>query len=272
MDFIFQNTVSFDISFHVWTVLILLFWCFIGEIGVTIPYVLESFWLLIGYNVGTGVLSPGYIIVLWIAAQTGRQSGALALYRIARFGMPAVEKLFHKIRLDKFFDKLKARAGKVGNTSLLSPLSVAFARMVGMRLPMMLVCAGKKQPGTLALGVLLSSIVWDALYLSLGAFFGTTLEIGQGYMLLISLGCISVIYLAVYAIKKLISRFRKPVEAVPCPEATQTASLPIPVREERSLQPARKPVNRVFALALRMSTTLVVLPAVIFNCLGKVFR
>jgi hypothetical protein len=147
-----------------------------------------------------------------------------------------------------------------------------FDLMAELGAPMMLVCAGKKQPGTLALGVLLSSIVWDALYLSLGAFFGTTLEIGQGYMLLISLGCISVIYLAVYAIRKLISRFRKPVEAVPYPEATQTESLPIPVKEERSLQPARKPVNRVFALALRMSTTLVILPAVIFNCLGKVFR
>lgn len=271
MDFIFQNAVSFTASFDTWTVLILLFWCFIGEAGVTIPYALESFWLLIGYNVGAGVLPPGYIIVLWIAAQIGRQAGTFVLYRIARFGTPAVEKFFHKIRLDRLFNRLKARAGSVGNTQLLSPLTVAFARMVGMRLPVMMVCAGKKKPGTLALGVVLSSIVWDALYISLGAIFGSTVEIPAVYMLMISLGCISVMYLITFAIRKLISRLRKPaaVAAVTgCPPEAQVAKPAPPMKEERGLKPARAKLS----LALKLMAALSLIPVIMFNRPGKKLR
>ena len=84
-----------------------------------------------------------------------------------------------------------------------------------MRIPMMLVMAAKKKPGMLALGVLLSSIVWDALYISAGAIFGATTDIAPGYMLLISLGCISLIYLLTWAVKRLIRFFRQRVNRQP---------------------------------------------------------
>jgi hypothetical protein len=207
----FQNIISFTGTPDVWTVFLLLLWCLIGEAGVLIPYVLESFWLLVGFNAGAGILSPWFIIVLWLAAQTGRQAGSLGLYRIARLGIPPLERFFQKIHLDKYFNKIKQRTGAVNRVNFASPFSVAFGRMVGMRIPMMLVMAGKKRPGILALGVLFSSIAWDALYISLGSIFGATVDIGQGYMLLVSLGCIGLMYLATFGIKRLIKHFRRPI-------------------------------------------------------------
>jgi len=221
MDSFFSNIISFTGSPDAWTVFLLLAWCFIGEVGIAIPYALESFWLLVGFSLGAGELPAGFLLALWVAAQAGRQAGSLGLYRIARFGVPALEKFFHNIRLGKLFAKVKSRTGAAQRFNLASPFSVAFGRMVGMRIPMMLVMAGKKRPGTLALGVLLSSLVWDALYISLGAIFGATVDIGQGYMLLISLGCIAVIYLITYGVKRLVKRFRR--TAVPVPVAATDA-------------------------------------------------
>ena len=50
--------------------------CAIGEFGISVPYVLESVWLLVGYQLGAGVLSPLEMVGLWLAAQCGRQAGS----------------------------------------------------------------------------------------------------------------------------------------------------------------------------------------------------
>jgi hypothetical protein len=211
----FNGIISFTGNPDGWTIFLLFAWCLIGELGICIPYVLESFWLLVGFNIGAGVLSPWLLIALWLAAQTGRQAGSLGLYRIARFGVPALEKFFHMVHLDKYFNKIKSRTNTAGRFNLASPFSVAFGRMVGMRIPMMLLMAGKKRPRTLALGVLLSSIVWDSLYISLGAIFGVTVNIKPVYMLLISFACIGCIYLLMWAVKKLVKRLHRTAAPVP---------------------------------------------------------
>jgi len=205
----FHKIVSFTATYDPLTALLLLAWCLVGEIGWTIPYVLESFWLLVGFNAGAGLISPWYIIMLWIAAQIGRQIGNIGLYFIARLGVPVLAEFFHKIHLDRFFNKIKLRTGAAQRIDIASPFSVACGRMVGMRIPCLLVMAAKKKPGMLALGVVLQSLVWDALYISLGAIFGATVKIEPVYMLLISLGCITMMYIITYFIKKLVNQFRK---------------------------------------------------------------
>lgn len=224
MEAIFHDLVSFTTSFDTWTVLLLLFWCFIGEIGIVVPYVLESFWLLIGFNLGNGALNPGYFFVLWIAAVTGRMAGSLALYRIACFGMPWLEKLFHKVHLDKVFARIKSKSNAAGKINLVSPFTVAFGRMFAMRVPMVMVCAAKRKWTTLAAGVVISSLIWDTLYVSLGAIFGATIDINQGYLLLISLGTIGLIYLITHLVKKLYRRIR-PVRR----PVTTAIGFPMPV-------------------------------------------
>jgi membrane-associated protein len=169
---ILQHIVSFTSTLDPRMAALLFIICAVGEVGVSVPYVLESIWLLAGYNVGSGVLSPLHLAGLWLAAQCGRQIGAIGLYRIARFGMPSLVRFYHKLHLDRFFNRIISKSGAISRLNLSSPFSVAYGRMFGMRIPMVMVLAVKKRPGMLALGVLLSSIIWDTAYISLGAILG----------------------------------------------------------------------------------------------------
>jgi membrane protein DedA with SNARE-associated domain len=206
-----QHIVSFTATLDPRMAILLFLLCAIGEVGLAIPYILESIWLLVGFNIGAGEISPWHVVILWLSAQAGRQVGNMGLYYIARLGMPALTGFYHKIHLDRVFKTLMARAGAVNRVNLESPFSVAFGRMIGMRIPMLLVMAAKKRPGMLALGVLLSSIIWDVLYMAIGAIFGSTMEISPGYMLLISLGGLTAIYLITFTIRYLVKRKRKPL-------------------------------------------------------------
>jgi membrane protein DedA with SNARE-associated domain len=208
-----QQIVSFTATLDPRMAILLFLLCAIGEVGLAIPYILESIWLLVGFNIGAGEISPWHVIILWLSAQAGRQVGTIGLYYIARLGMPALNGFYHKIRLDGVFKMLMARAGAVNRINLASPFSVAFGRMIGMRIPMLLIMAAKKRLGMLSFGVLLSSIIWDALYMAIGAIFGSTVDIEPGYMLLISVGGLTVIYLATFTIRMLVKRKRKPAQA-----------------------------------------------------------
>jgi membrane protein DedA with SNARE-associated domain len=66
----------------------------------------------------------------------------------------------------------------------------------------------------LSLGVLLSSIVWDAIYISLGIIFGTTVAIKPAYMFLAALAGVTVIYLVTFIVRMLIRRARPVNNAV----------------------------------------------------------
>jgi membrane-associated protein len=205
----FQNLVSLTSAFDPRVAISLFVLCAIGEIGISIPYVLESVWLLTGFHVGNGVLSPLDMVWMWLAAQAGRQVGSMGLYRIARFGMPSLVSFYHKLHLDPIFKRLMSRSNAVSRVNLASPFSVAFGRFFGMRIPMVLVMATKRRPAMLSLGVLLSSIIWDALYISLGAIFGSTIPIKPIYMLLICLATLTVIYLLTFLVRMIIRRHRQ---------------------------------------------------------------
>jgi membrane protein DedA with SNARE-associated domain len=210
-----QQIVSFTATLDPRMAILLFLLCAIGEIGLGIPYVLESIWLLVGFNIGAGEISPWHVIILWLAAQAGRQVGNIGLYYIARLGMPALTGFYHKIHMDRIFKRLMARSGAVSRINIASPFSVAFGRLIGMRIPMLLVMAAKKRLGMLSLGVLLSSIIWDVLYIAIGAIFGSTLDIEPGYMLLFSIVGLTAIYLITFTIRILVQRKRKPARPAP---------------------------------------------------------
>lgn len=203
---ILQNIVSFTSTMDPRMAALLFVICAVGEVGVSVPYVLESIWLLAGYNAGNGILSPLQLTGLWLAAQCGRQVGAMGLYLIARFGMPSLVKFYHKLRLDGFFNRIISKSGAISHINLSSPFSVAYGRMIGMRIPMLMVMAVKKRPGMLSVGVLLSSVIWDAAYISLGVILGSTVTIKPIYMLLFSVAGLTVVYLVTIVVRILIRR------------------------------------------------------------------
>jgi len=213
-----QSIVDFTATLDPRMALLFFVICCLGEIGISIIFLLEFLWVNVGINVGTGKMPPWQLLGLWLCAQAGRQLGSMILYRIARFGMPALTRFYHKIRLDLFFNKIIARSGPISRINITSPFSVAFARLIGGRFPMLIVMAAKKRFRMLALGVLLSSIIFDGLYICVGAIFGMTIEdikkFNPIYTVLITLGVLAVIYLTTFTIRYFIKRRRQASQSV----------------------------------------------------------
>ncbi|MGD0779998.1 MAG: hypothetical protein ABR954_04350 [Dehalococcoidales bacterium] len=205
-----QSIVDFTATLDPRMALLLLVICTIGEAGLTIPLLLEFLWLNVGINLGNGQLSFWHMLGLWCSAQVGRQIGAIVLYRVGRFGMPALTAFYHKIHLDRLFDRLMSKAGAVKNINLTSPFSIAFARLVGMRIPMTLVLAAKKKPWMLAAGVTIASVIFDGLFIFIGSVFGMTIEdikhFNPLYTVGITLSILAVIYLVNFIVRFIIKR------------------------------------------------------------------
>jgi membrane-associated protein len=177
--------------------------CAIGEFGISIPYVLESLWLLVGYHLGGGVLSPFHLVGLWLAAKCGRQAGSVALYHVARFGSIPLIRFYHNKRISRFIPKVMVNSGMLNRINLASPFSVGLGRLFGLRIPLTLTLGVKKSLTTLSMGVLLSSSVWDAIYISLGIAVGTTAVIKAVYMPFYSLAGLTLIYLITFIVRHL---------------------------------------------------------------------
>lgn len=184
--------------------------CAIGEFGLSIPYLLESVWLLVGYHFGGGILSPFNMVGLWLAAQCGRQAGSVALYHVARFGTIPLARFYHKWHGSRLLSKVAANTKVLNGINLLSPFSVALGRLCWLRIPLTLTLALKKSLKTLSLGVLLSSLVWDAIYISLGSIVGATATLKPVHMVLASLAGLTLIYLTTFIVRRFVGH-RQPV-------------------------------------------------------------
>ena len=214
LDAILQNIANLTATFNFQLAIPLLLISLIGEIWVSVPLLLELTWLNVGINLGRGVLSPWGMLAFFAASQIGRQAGALVLYRIAMFGLPALNKFYHKIRLDVLFNKFQSKTGNaIDRVNFASPFSIAFARLMAMRIPIAIVLAAKKRPGMLSLGVFISSVIFDGIYISIGAILGRVIDIGP-YMFLLSLGILAVIYLVTFLVRMLMKRRKKALQPV----------------------------------------------------------
>jgi membrane-associated protein len=221
---ILQHVVAITATLDPRMALFLFVICAIGEFHISIPYVLESIWLLAGYQLGSGVLSPLHLVGLWLAAQLGRQVGAILLYRVGRFGTPSLVRLYEKLHLARLFAKITPKSGTSKNINIFSPFSVAYGRLFGMRIPVTLALAVKRKPRLLVLGVLLSSLAWDTVYISLGLIFGSTLAFKPVYMFLASLAGLTIIYVVTYTVRRLLNRFRAAREPISDPHTNIIAS------------------------------------------------
>lgn len=191
------------------TAAVLFFICAIGEFGISIPYVLETIWLLVGYHlvphIGSEVLSPPHLVGLWLAAQCGRQVGALALYHTGRFGSTSLLRFYNNSRVSRFFSRV-AKSRVLKRIDLSSPFSVAFGRLFWMRIPLSLTLGVMKKLKTLSMGVLISSLIWDAVYISVGLIVGATAQIKPLQMFIYSLAGLTLIYLITFLVRRLIRR------------------------------------------------------------------
>jgi membrane-associated protein len=187
--------------FNIKVAAVLFLCCMIGEFGFSLPYLLESIWLLAGYQLGRGVLSPWDLALFWLTAQAGRQAGAVALFYVSRLGTTKLIKLYKKYLEPKLSGKTKLPGFVERRINDLSPFSVALGRLFGLRIPITFTLGVKKKLPQLMAGVLLSSIVWDAIYLILGRIVGATVAIKPLNMFFYSIAGLTVLYLTVLAFR-----------------------------------------------------------------------
>ena len=147
--------------------------CLISEgLGLTIPYLLETTWLITGYQVSRGTSSFSYLLILLLMSQSGRQLGSLLFFYLSRFTAGPLMKLTRFMRLKRVVNRSPDLFRKV---NLLSPFSVAIGRLLGLRIPITIILGANRKLRVLMLGILLSSIAFDGTYLLLGSIVGTSI-------------------------------------------------------------------------------------------------
>ena len=208
---IFSPLLTLTSSFSLRTALLLFLLCSIGEATISVPYILESVWLLVGYHFGAGTLSPLGLLGLWLAVVTGRETGALVIYRVLRFGAGPLGRLYNRLRRSHFWPKGAFDRKLSDRISAISAFSGAYARLVGLSFPLVLAIAHQRRPLTLVKAVALSSVVWDGLYIMVGATVGTKGLLSPEQMLVASILGLTALY-AVILVSRRLFRRRQPVE------------------------------------------------------------
>jgi membrane protein DedA with SNARE-associated domain len=208
LEALFQQAFNLAGTFSPTLVVFLFIICFIGEFGICIPYLLETIWLLSGYNFGTGVIPLIDLLLLWLVAQVGRQAGGFTLSYLGRFGSMPIIKFYNKHFEASVSEKLAEDNSTTVNffrrINFLSPFSVALGRLVWLRIPITLILGAKRQLKTLSLGVLLSSLVWDGIYISLGIVVGANVVLEPFQMILYSLAGLTLLYVTNFAVRRLL--------------------------------------------------------------------
>jgi membrane protein DedA with SNARE-associated domain len=214
MSVLLSQALEITSTFNFKIAIILFLLCSIGEIGFALPYVLETIWLLAGYQLGTHTLFPVDLLKIWLVAQAGRQTGSLVLYYSGRLGMRPLTRLYKRYIEPNLPKRQIIPAGLIKHLTNPSPLSIAMGRLIGLRFPMALTVSARKRLANLALGVLISSIVWDGVYLIIGSILGPKVVPEKQNILLYSIAGLTLLYLTIIGtrllIKYLISQKKKP--------------------------------------------------------------
>ncbi len=197
-------------AFDARVIVFLFLLCLIGEAaGLFIPYLFEATWLLIGFQVSQNALSPVYLTTLLVACVAGREVGALALYYASGSGSALLTRYRHRLMPSaevintsplKIFRKIDITA---------SPFSVALGRLLWLRIPLTLILGVKRKLKVLLLGVALSSLIYEGIYLTLGAIAGKTAKIEPVQLILFFIATLTVIWVVTFAIRYLIGRLTK---------------------------------------------------------------
>ena len=197
---IFQQAISLTSTFNLWLLLAIFAITLVAEFGFSIPYLLESIWLLTGYHADGGALSLSAVVTFCVISLIGRELGAVALYYISGYGRGPVLRLYHRMSvfgprdgpvlrfLKKYLTIPLARLGarimasssplkvekngciKKDNGKVFCPstLNIVLGRFAWLKIPITLTMSMTRRPLRLLVGVALFSLAWDSMYIILG--------------------------------------------------------------------------------------------------------
>jgi membrane-associated protein len=207
MDFeqIFQEVLTFAGTFNLWLILSVFVILFFTEFGLSIPYLLETIWMLCGYNVLSGTLSPFHLLLLWLIAIAGRFAGATILFHLAKWNRGWIMKIYSRVFGEalspKKLEKSSLPARVIRSINLFSPFSVAFGRLIWLKIPMTLTLGVRRQLMTLYIAIVVSGAIWDISYMIVGVI-GRGIQLRPSYMILYSLGTLTIVYSLYFIIRK----------------------------------------------------------------------
>jgi len=144
----------------------------LGEMGVPFPFVLQGVLFFIGYQITQQVALK--LIPVVVVLVMGRQFGSAIVYFLARFlGKPFVNRIGKRFpswqsQLDKLKRKLSRQA----------PVAVAIGRLTpGLLVPTSLTSGAiGLRYEYFALGIALSTIVWDGTFIASGSILGSSVQ------------------------------------------------------------------------------------------------
>jgi hypothetical protein len=201
-----QDILAIASTFNLWLVISLFVLCLINEFGLSIPYLMEAIWILVGYHALSGTIQVFQVMLLWLAAMSGRMSGAMILYSLLGLGSPWLMKIYRKF-FGRFLDENNTKDNSLAmrvmrRINLFSPFSVAFGRLIWLKIPMTILLSVRRQPKTLLLAIALSTAIWEGTYLVVGVIGGNT-RLEPGWFVLYSIGALTLIYGVVFLVRKL---------------------------------------------------------------------
>ena len=134
------------------------------------------------------------------------------LFSVSRFGSLPLTKLYNKY-LERRFKRFSGNNTWLARISTkfdsyISPFTIALGRLIGLGTPLTVLLGVKKHYKELFVGVLLSSMVFDGIFLIVGLTVGTHTMVKPAEMILFSLIGLTVFYLIVFAIRQ-VSRYTK---------------------------------------------------------------
>jgi len=186
--------------------ILLFLFCLIGDAFTSVPYVLETIWIFAGYQLSKGVLPIYSILLFAVASQLGRQIGALILAYFGMIGSTPIGKCMKYVKDlgERIVGKNSKLNKLVNRINITSPFSVAFGRLTFLRIPLSLMLGARKQLKVLSIGVLISGIIFDAIFIVLGYVVGTSVTLKPIEIFLISFIALSLLYLISLAFQRFI--------------------------------------------------------------------
>jgi membrane-associated protein len=196
-------------SLNIWLVISIFILFPISEFGLSIPYLMESMWILVGYHARHSPVFAAELPILLMAGVFARSGGATAFYSLIGLGRSWILKVYRR-----FFGFALNPDAPAGNSlparvlrrlNLSSPFTVAFGRLVWLKIPINLTMSVRKDLRVLLLGTALSSLIWDLLYITIGAVVGSA-ELKPYETVLYSVAALAVIYALLFLARRLLFR------------------------------------------------------------------
>lgn len=177
----FLQTVEITSGFNAGLTIAFFFLILIAEANLHIPLLIESIWLAIGYQASINVVAFLNMLLLFALAQLSRQIGMLVLFYLVRFVNTPLSKLYMKLLQNNKWYKKYAANEYLHNVEFFSSFSVFLGMLTPLNGPLKIILIIKGKLRVLLIGTLFSGMVFDSIYIVMGAIFHTT-TLSLGYL------------------------------------------------------------------------------------------